>query len=404
MTEQVANAEPATTEVAGGQTAPETATVTGSLQLDGASTAQPTMSPEERLDKTLSDVFDRVTAQNGERDAAKTAAAKAAVAPKHEEDPDLKALTVSTDEPEKAVSEPAKSPAIAAPNSLSAEDKALWSKAPPEVQQAWAKREQEAHAKISEQGTELKTYQPLREVFDYLRHQGVQQGRETDVVRNWAAAQAFLDRDPKAGIKWLAESYGVDLAQYTGQGQPQATQAANDPMADLFQDPRVDREVKPLVQQLQSKLAQVESQLTARERAEVVQRQSNANEIVSKFSADKPYWADVYEDVCREAAVLQRANPRTPMEQLLQESYDRAIWANKGIRERMLSDQKAEEAAKAEAARKAAEAEKAAKADKAKKMAAINQRTGTSASTPLNNGRWDDDNAMGAIYDRAMAR
>lgn len=394
MTEQVANAEPATLEVAGGQTAPETATTT---------TQTPTLSPEESLDKALSDAYDRSMAQGTERDAAKTAAAKALVTPPHEEDPDLKALTVSTDEPAKAEGEPALSPAIAPPNSASAEIKAIWATLPPKAQEFIAQREKDAHAKISEQGNELATYKPLHEVFDYLRQQGVQPGRETEVVRNWAAAQSFLDRDPTAGIKWLAESYGVDLAQLTGAKPQQATQQTPDGLDALFRDDRLDKEVLPIVQQLRGELAQVKGHLTARERAELSQRESTAKEIITKFAADKPYWSDVEQDVTREVAILKQANPRTPMDQLIQEGYERAIWASKTVRERMLADQKAEEAAKAEAARKAAEAEKAKQANKAKTMAAINQRTGTSASTPIANGKWDDDAAMGAIYDRIQA-
>ena len=397
MTEQVANAEPASTTSAGGQAAPETATATTTP----VQQTTPTLSPEEQLDKLLSDTYDRAQAQGSERDAAKTAAAKALVTPPQEEDPDLKALTVS-DEPAKAEGGPALSPATDPPQSASAEIKALWATLPPKAQEFIAQREKEAHTKISEQGNELKTYQPLHEVFGYLRQQGVPEGQEPVVVRNWAAAQAFLDRDSLEGVKWLVESYGVDKAQLvawlTGQRPQQANQQTQDGLDGLFRDDRLDKEVLPIVQQLKGELAKVTSQLTARERAEVAARESIATEIITKFAADKPYWSDVGQDVKEQVEILKRANPRTPMEELLQEGYRRATLVNKTVYERILADQKHEEATKAEAARKAAEAAKAAQAEKAKKMAAINQRTGTSAQVPLSNGGWFDN--MDATYDR----
>ena len=393
MTEQVANAEPASTTSAGGQAAPETATATTTP----VQQTTPTLSPEEQLDKLLSDTYDRAQVQGSERDAAKTAAAKALVTPPQEEDPDLKALTVS-DEPAKAEGGPALSPATDPPQSASAEIKALWATLPPKAQEFIAQREKDVHAKISAQGNELATYKPLHEVFDYIRHQGIPQGREAEVVRNWAAAQAFLDRDPKAGIKWLAESYGVDLAQYNG-SQQQGTQTPSaDGLEGLFRDERLDKQVLPVVQQMAQRVQQLEGQLTARERAEVAARESTAKEVITKFAADKPYWNDVGQDVKEQVEILKRANPRTPMEELLQEGYRRATLVNKTVYERILADQKHEEATKAEAARKAAEAAKAAQAEKAKKMAAINQRTGTSAQAPLSNGGWFDN--MEATYDR----
>jgi len=397
MTEQVANAEPASTTSAGGQAAPETATATTTP----VQQTTPTLSPEEQLDKLLSDTYDRATAQGSERDAAKTAAAKALVTPPQEEDPDLKALTVS-DEPAKAEGGPALSPATDPPQSASAEIKALWATLPSKAQEFIAQREKEAHTKISEQGNELKTYQPLRPVYDYVESIGIPRERAPEFIRNMTAAHDFLEKRPLDGIVWLTESYGVDKAQLaallTGQRPQQANQQTQDGLEGLFRDERLDKEVLPIVQQLRGELAQVKGQLTARERAEVTAKESTAKELITKFASDKPYWNDVEQDITQQVAILKHANPRTPMEQLIQEGYDRAVWANKAVRERILADQKHEEATKAEAARKAAEAEKAKQAEKAKKMAAINQRTGTSAQAPLSNGGWFDN--MEATYDR----
>ena len=402
MTEQVANAEPASTTSAGGQAAPETATATTTP----VQQTTPTLSPEEQLDKLLSDTYDRAHAQGTERDAAKTAAAKALVTPPQEEDPDLKALTVS-DEPAKAGGGPALSPATDPPQSASAEIKALWATLPSKAQEFIAQREKEAHTKISEQGNELKTYQPLRPVYDYVESIGIPRERAPEFIRNMTAAHDFLEKRPLDGIVWLTESYGVDKAQLaallTGQRPQQANQQTQDGLEGLFRDERLDKEVLPIVQQLRGELAQVKGQLTARERAEVAARESTAKEVITKFASDKPYWDDLKDDVTKEVAFLKQFNPRARMEDLIQEGYERAERNNKSVRERVEADRKHEEATKAEAARKAAEAEKAKHADKAKKMNSLNQRTGTSAAMPIANGNWLDDAALGQTYDRIVS-
>jgi hypothetical protein len=393
MTEQVANAEPAPTTGAGGQTAPEQATTT----------ATPAAAPS--LDDELSAVYDRMQAKGAEQEQAKNALAKelsTPIAPEKTEDEVFKELTVS-DEPAKAEGEPALSPAIAPPNSASAEIKALWATLPPKAQEFIAQREKDSHAKISEQGNELATFQPLRPVYEAMRHElGVHPGREAEVITNYLKADLYLRNDPIGCLRWLAESAGVDLAQAFGQKSQQAAQPPSETLDGLFRDERLDRDINPKVQKLEATVARLEGHLTARERADIAHRESTAQEIITKFSADKPYWADVKDDVTREVAILKQSNPRTPMEQLIQEGYDRAIWANKGVRERLLADQRHEADTKAEAARKAAEAEKQKQADKAKKMASLNQRTGSSASAPSVGG-FLDDAALGAIYDRAVS-
>jgi hypothetical protein len=398
MTEQVATATSEAPAVSGSEPAPVSQTTT--------TTSAPAATALS-LDEQLAAVYDKSMAERTAASNGKAPAQQEVKPVEVQEDPDIAALTVSTDAPEKAAGEPALSPAIAAPNSLSAEMKAVWPTLNPKAQEFIAQREKEAHAKISEQGNELKTYQPLGEVYEFIRGQGVPRGRESEVVRNWAAAQAFLDKDPPAGLKWLAESYGVDLAQVAGLKQPTQQTQPSDGLEELFQDRRLDTKVLPVVAKLEQRQRQLESQLMARQQAEIDAKQSQANAVIAKFKSDpsrQAYWNDDLEaEVSRQVMLLQRVNPRASMEQLLEEGYDKAVWGLKDVRERILNDQKQAEATKAEEARKAAEAEKAKKAEQAKKMAALNQRSGANASTPAFDGRWDSDDAMGAIYDRIQA-
>jgi hypothetical protein len=240
----------------------------------------------------------------------------------------------TSDQPEKAEPEPAQSsPAIAAPHSWSAEAKAEWAKLPPTVQTYVSQRESEAHKAITQAGNELKTYQPLRQALDHF--QGYYQpGQEAQFVGALMQANAALHHDPANTIKQLAEYYRVDLAQIAGQKSQQSQ--ATDAVDDLFRDPRLDKEVMPLVQTMAQRVQQLEGQLTARQQAEARARQDDASKAIAEFSKDKPDFADLHDDIVREVSLM---SPAMPVEKRLAEAYDRARWANPANRQRILDEQ-----------------------------------------------------------------
>jgi hypothetical protein len=372
MIDTAANAQPATPEVAGGQTAPETTSQTPAPASDAASS---TSSPS--YDDELSRIYD------------------AAQEPKSPPAQEAQAEPIS-DQPAKVEPEPGQSsPAIAAPHSWSADAKALWATLPPDAQRVVAQRESEAHRAITQMGNELKAYQPLRDVYSTLNTWGVPQGREAEVINSWARAQQFLDSNPLEGLKWLAQSYKVDLAQLSGQGVQQTPQSSS--VDDLFRDPRLDQQVLPEVRAMKEQVARLQGQLTARERAEVQQRESTAQEVINQFANGKEDWADLMDEVTAEVAIIKQREPNASMQDLLQRAYDRARWANPTNRQRILDTERkaAEEKALKDAQKAAAEA---------KKHAALNVRTGASASTPTFDGKWDDNSKLEALYDRISAR
>ena len=379
MSEQVATAEPAA-EVAGGQNAPEAT--------PPATTAAPAAdapSSEQSLQLTLEEIWEKNHAPPK---------------PKAEEAPAQAAP--EGDQPSTAPEPAQSSPAIAAPQSWSPESQAKWSSLPPDLQQLIADRELEATKQISRQGAELKTYQPLREVFDWVRSRGVPQGQEHEIIRGWATAQHMLD-DPATraeAFQRLAQSYGVDLAQLAGPPKQQSTETSA--VDDLFKDSRVDalnQEIATLKSQLQ-RLGGVVSTREQAEQQRLQQQQAREAEAVAKaienFSKGKPYFKDIEDDLVHEVNFIKSREPGLSTDKVLEKAYDRALYANAQIRERVLSDQRkaeAEKAAKELAAQQAA----------AKKHQAMNVRTGIAASTPTFDGRWDDPDKLGAIFDRVQA-
>jgi hypothetical protein len=69
-------------------------------------------------------------------------------------------------------------------------------------------------------------------------------------------AQSFLERDPPAAIKWLAQSHGVNLA--TLAGQPDDVPSAQAPDIEAIVRQAVQRQVAPIVAPIQQRWQQEE--------------------------------------------------------------------------------------------------------------------------------------------------
>ena len=367
MSEQVATAQPAA-EVAGGQAV---------VDQDVEAILEPQASapePERQLslDEVLSKVYDDAHSPK----------------PKAEE-------KAPADQAPIAAPEPAQSPAIAAPTSWSAENQQLFAKLPPEAQRYIADREREATQLISRQGGELKTFEPIRPVLQALNQWGVPQGREAEVIQSWARAQAFLDQNPTEGLKWLAQSYGVDLGKLAGQPKQE------NPVDDLFKDPRYDELAKRFeaqeqyIKSLGGHVQQKDQLEQQRLQAETERQRADLQKQIDEFAADKPLFREIESEVTHEVALLKSKEPGLSVKELIAKGYERAVYANPQTRERVLS-----EARKAEADK--AQKEAAAKQAQAKKMAAMNVRTGASASTPTFDGKWDAN--LSSLYDTITTR
>lgn len=377
MSEQVATAQPETSEVAGGQ-----AVVASIPDQDVEAILQPVEKPAEperqlSLDEVLSKVYDD---------------AHAPPKPKAEEKP------APADQAPIAAREPAQSPAIAAPTSWSAEDRAIFEKAPPDVQKKIAERELQVSQLISRQGGELKAVEPLRTLATQLdeafgRRMGI---AAPDLIRSWANAQAILDRDPVSGLRQMAEAYGV-LDKLVGQPKQE------NPVDDLFKDPRVEplegeiKALKEYIQRLGGHVQQKDLLEQRRMEAETQRQRADLQKQIDEFAADKPLFREIESEVTHEVALLKAREPGLSVKELIAKGYERAVYANPQTRERMLA-----EARKAEADK--AQKELAAKQAQAKRLAGMNVRTGASASTPTFDGKWDDRDGLNALYDKITTR
>jgi hypothetical protein len=290
-------------------------------------------------------------------------------------------------------------PAADYPSNWDAAYKDHWGKLTPEMQKFIAEREQQTYQTLDRQGQVIKYFEPLTGVISQMQQFGVQQGREAEAIQAWMNAERYLSQNPQEALKWLAQQYGVDVSQLAGTPQQQAQQ---NPIDDLFKDPRYDTLQKQFeatqkeLQALKQQQQQVVGTLTARQQAEMERQTAYISGEIQKFATDRPYFKQLEDEITHEVNLIKAKEPGLPIDKLLDKAYDRAVYANREIRERVLADQR-----KAEAEKQQKEA--AAKAAQAKKLSSMNVRTGASASTPTFDGPALDREKLSALYDRIQS-
>lgn len=279
-----------------------------------------------------------------------------------------------------------KAPEVPMPRSWAKEQAAIWEKADPEVKQYIAQREQDVHRYISQVGQQVKQFEPLRNVLEQNRQTFERNG--TNYVEGISAliqAQNVLDQNPINGIANLAQIYGVDLRAVVQQmygGQDMG----------LPPDPEV-AQLKNELAQLRREQEYAKSQETARQRAiaeqQAEQQRMSFSQRIEQFAKDKPDFDEAAPEILANIQAIQQTSPGLSPDEVLQQAYDRAIWANPKTREAKL---------KAEETRRLQEAAK--QAEQAKRASSINVRSAPKPSAPGE----DLDADLRSIFRKAQSR
>jgi hypothetical protein len=226
-------------------------------------------------------------------------------------------------------------PAIDAPVSWSAEQKAKWSALPPDTREYILQRDRESHDAISRAGQQIKAYEPIGKVIEQYGHVFAKNGLQPhDGIARMMAVNEMLETNPRAAIAEIAKAYGVNL------------QGTSDEQNATPESPRIA--------ELEARLARQEAHLTAQMRQ---RQEAEANELareIADFAKDKPH----FESVRKVMAGLMNSGAAETM----QDAYDRAIYADPTIRQSLQveAQTKAEEQRKAEEAKRLSAAKKAA--------------------------------------------
>lgn len=248
----------------------------------------------------------------------------------------------------KASDAPASTPANAPPVGWTADEKALWATLPPAVQAAVSRREQQMEQGGRQWSEEKQRLQGMiAPVAEMARRRGLSADQGLNAL---LVAQQRLDSDPPSAIRWLAQSYGVDLATLAGQSPAQVSQ-------DNPQQP----DIRALVQQAVAPfLAPVQERFAAQDR----EREMSMVQLVEQFSAapGHEHFGAVESELMDLIPGIKARNPAWSHTQVLQEAYDRAVYANPTTRQQVLaaSSAAAEEKRRQEAAARVTKARTAA--------------------------------------------
>lgn len=261
------------------------------------------------------------------------------------------------------VAEPEKTtplvPAVAPPRSWPKEMAEKFGTLPPEVQTYVNQREIESHKAISTLGQQVKQYEPVARVLQENRATFERNGTTYEAgVAALVAAQNALDQNPENGLAFLAKTYGVDLRNLvTKIYGPQGAETDHNGLAP---DPEIVS-LRSELAQLKQQIEYSASQQTSREKAAIEAKQNNERDSlqtrISKFAEGKADFDQVAPEILANMTALQQSDPGLSPDELLQQAYERAIWANPKTRAAQIKSEEArrlQEAAKAAAESKRA--------------------------------------------------
>lgn len=260
--------------------------------------------------------------------------------------------------------EEATAPQAQAPSHWPAEKREAFSRLPREAQDFILERHKDMEADYTRKTMELaEQRKPLEEfskLFEPMKQQLELAGRTpAQVTQQLLAAQRFLDTNPAEALKWLAQSYKVDLNNLVA---PKADEEYMDPTMKALRD-----EVNQLKAQLQA-----EKQAVQRENADAVQK------TITDFAATKN--ADGTAKYPHFDQLRSLMGPIVAGGKTLEQAYELASYTLPEVRERIASE--AAKAAQAEVLKKAEE-ERLKKLKDAKGAASVIRSRGT-ATEPSN--------------------
>jgi hypothetical protein len=237
------------------------------------------------------------------------------------------------------------------PQTWSKDVREKWKDLPTDVRNYVAQREAAMHGQFSQMGRQLAQARPIVETV--AKFQDVFERNNVSPDQGIAAlltAQKALDQAPAESLLNLAESYGVldQLRQALGGQQDEY---------GLPPDPEVSA-LKSELQQLRNQMTQREQQQEAAQRAAVQQQQAARHQHyvngVTQYASSKPDFDMVANEVAQLIPVVRQHDPSLSDRDVLDQAYQRAIWANPETRQRQIErQQKEQQNAAQEAAKRA---------------------------------------------------
>lgn len=295
------------------------------------------MEPEDGAETSAESLHDELTKAFGEETSAKDPGTTASAA-----------RETASDEQNRA-EEP-----LEAPKHWKDEDKALFGKAPRDIQGRWISREAEITKGFDQKSQEAARLRREQEALDeilspYVRDLELRGQTKPQFIQALVGWQRYLAENPKEALLRLAQQFGVDPATLT--------ESTGD----------------PALAQVDQRFGQLETKLdTFLGQHQQAQFQANLNKVETFASAKDekgqllhPFFDDVAEDILK----LQKAGERD-----LDQAYKKAIRMNDEVFAKVDAQRKLGETQKADTERKA-------KIDKAKRAAIGGETAGGNGAT-----------------------
>lgn len=208
-----------------------------------------------------------------------------------------------------------------APTHWADADKALFGKAPRDIQKRWLDREGEfskgLNAKAQEAAQLRREWESIERAFQpFERDLGLRGVTRQQFLGQLINVHKWLVEDPAAAMQWISQQYEVDLS------------ALN----------KAPQNVDPVVQSLQSKTQQLERYLQQQEQQRATQEHAaNLSRVTSfaeaKDANGKPLHPH-FDDVAAEIVALMKAGERD-----LETAYKKAVRMNDEIWQKVQSEQ-----------------------------------------------------------------
>ncbi|MCR4339650.1 MAG: hypothetical protein NUW01_07160 [Gemmatimonadaceae bacterium] len=253
-----------------------------------------------------------------------------------------------------AAQQPPAPAAVEAPKSWTPEARQLFEKADPALRQYIAQREdqmhrgvQQLHARFGQKAQIADEFIEAQRPYEaIIRAEG---GTPIAAFKELLNAAYVVRRGtPEQKVALVLNTcrdFGIDLNKVIASANEQPQ-----PQSQPSFDPNAIRQI-------------IEAEFTQRDNQA---RVASATDIITSFGAEKdgqgqplrPHFEAIRKDMVPIVASLRQANPSMAKAEVLQQAYDRAVWANPDTRAKLLHAQ--EEKRQAEARNKAAQAAKAA--------------------------------------------
>jgi hypothetical protein len=264
--------------------------------------------------------------------------------------------------------------ALAPPKSWAADKHDLWKQLPRPAQEYYNTREQQFLTGLEQYKGDAGFAKQMKEIVSpylpMLRAQGVTEHQAVQYLMNanYRLTQGTLE-ERQAAYRDIGKELGIVAGGEAGHnGEQQA--------------------VDPVVKQLQNQLGQIQTVLSAEQRARHEQARTKADADVQAFAADKTnlYFDEVSKDMV--GFINQGLD--------MKEAYDKAVWANPVTRAKEIARIKTDDAAKAPDPQKV---------EAARRAASVNTRGTESQRTPTEaKGKFLSDESMKEDLRKIRAR